>query len=481
MIDPIYSNAIIYSSLLTLLSMGLTLTYLTTKVPNFAHATFATFGTYVALTVVSLWKGNIYQNLCLALIAGGAIALAQYLLVFRPLMRRGATVVGLMITTLAIEFILLATLNIYADYLSSVFKIKSRYFLLKSYDISIAGQRGVLIVAPTLTAFTVILLHLVLTRTKFGVAMRAAIEDSSLASVMGINVNLVYAVSWFVSGALAGLSGMLIPLYSVSNPDVGAWWVVSVFAASIVGGLLSLYGAVLGGFLIGFAEIIGTSKLAVELGTWIVPYRVLISLIVIVITLLLVPEGLLGVDWRGVARTVWHKVAGLLQSPTTLFNDVKDEDWRSSLKDYLRLLAVFATLQTVALSVTYTAIISFITRFFPIRLYSYWPPVVGFVYIFMAGLIAIFAGSLFTHFWVHILGGKKEIGRTVKSIAYGSAPFLLLGWIPFLGILLAVWSLLISTKGIRQLHEMPMRKAATANILGATTLLLIPITTLVFL
>ena len=312
MIDPIVlSRAIIFSSLLTLLSIGLTLTYLTTKVPNFAHGSFAAVGAYVTLTAVELWKGNPYHFLLLALVIGGVIALAQYLIVFRPLIRRGATVVALMITTLAIEFILLAVMSIYADYLTRQFKIKSRYFFLSPYDIDIAGQNGVLIVAPTLVMATVTLIYLALNRTRFGVAMRAAIEDSSLASVVGINVNLVYAVSWFIAGGLGSLSGALLPLWFPGNPDMGSNIMVSVFAASLVGGLGSIYGAVLGGFLIGLAEIFGTMGLASELGSWIIPYRPLIPLIAIATTLLLAPEGLVGVDWQGVTKGIWNRIVGL--------------------------------------------------------------------------------------------------------------------------------------------------------------------------
>lgn len=304
MFDPIIlSRAIIFSSLLTLLSIGLTLTYLTTKVPNFAHGTFAAAGAYVTLTGAMAW-GNVYHCLYLAFIIGGIIALAQYVIVFRPLMRRGVTIVGLMITTLAIEFILLAVLNIYADYLSRQLKWRSRYFLLTRYDVSIAGQRGLLIVAPTLAAITVTLLYLALTRTRFGVAMRAAIEDPSLASVVGINVNLVYAVSWFLAGGLAGLSGALLPLWFPGNPDMGGKLIVSTFAASIVGGLPSIYAAVLGGFLIGLAEILGTSYLASWFGAWIIPYRPLIPLIAIMVTLLLAPKGLVAVNWRGMVMSV---------------------------------------------------------------------------------------------------------------------------------------------------------------------------------
>jgi len=299
MIDIVLlSRALIFSSLLTLLSIGLTLTYLTTKVPNFAHGTFAAVGAYVTLTSVKLLHASPYQYLFLAPIICGLIALAQYLIVFRQLMRRGATIVTLMITTLAIEFILLAVINIYADYLSRVFKIRSRYFLFSSYDIRVAGQRGLLIVAPTLAAVTVTILYLVLTKTRFGVAMRAAIEDSSLASVMGINVNMVYSVAWFIAGALGGLSGALLPLWFPGNPDMGSRIIVSTFAASTVGGIYSIYGAVLGGFLIGLAEVLGTSSLATLFGPWIIPYRPLIPLIAIVITLLIAPSGLAGVNWQ---------------------------------------------------------------------------------------------------------------------------------------------------------------------------------------
>lgn len=299
MIDVLLlSRAIVFSSLLALISLGLTLTYLTTKVPNFAHGAFVTVGAYITLTAVDVWQGNPYPYLVLALLIGGLTALAQYIVVFKPLTQKGTTTIGLMITTIAIEFILFALINIYADYLSRTFKIRSRYFLLTGSDISVAGQRGLVIIAPVLTAMTVVLLYFILTKTKFGVAMRAAIESPSLASVVGINVNLVYAVSWFISGGLGALSGALLPLWFPGNPDMGSKMIVSAFAASIIGGQLNIYGAVLGGFVIGLAELLGTSYLASWLGAWVIPYRPLVPLVAIAVTLLLAPQGLMGVNWR---------------------------------------------------------------------------------------------------------------------------------------------------------------------------------------
>ena len=307
MVDPILlSRTIIYSSLLTLLSLGLTLTYLTTKVPNFAHASFSTVGVYVirTLTAEVFLGGNVYNYLIIAFIFGGAVALIQYLLILRPLIRRGASIIALMITTLAVDFILVALMNIFADYLSHTFQIRSRYFLLTTSDIKIAGQNGILIIAPALIIVVVSVLYLALTRTTFGIAMRAAIEDSSLASVVGINVNLVYSVSWFIAGALAGLSGGLIPLYIPGNPDIGTQLLLSMFAASTVGGLFNIYGAVVGGFLIGFAEILGTTYISSIVGPWVIAYRQIVPLIAIAITLLLSPRGILGADWKKALRSV---------------------------------------------------------------------------------------------------------------------------------------------------------------------------------
>jgi branched-chain amino acid transport system permease protein len=473
MIDFILlSRAVIFSSLLTLLSIGLTLTYLTTKVPNFAHGTFAALGAYVTLTAVKLWLGNPYHFLFLALLIGGIIGLAQYLIVFRPLTRRGATVVGLMITTLAIEFILLAVMNIYADYLSTQFKIRSRYFLLSYYDINIVGQKGILVVSLMLAAVTVTFLYLALTRTKFGVAMRAAIEDSSLSSVVGINVNMVYAVSWFIAGGLGGLAGALLPLWFPGNPDMGSKVIISVFAASIVGGLGSIYGAVLGGFLVGLAEILGTSALASEIGAEVIPYRPLIPLIAIAITLLLAPEGLTGVNWRGITKGIWNRTVGFMRIPSETFKSVKDENsfGQDSIRHYLKLLVAFAILQTLlftSIPEYYVAITSFIAIFVPIVFFTHWPPLSGFIYIFIGGLIAAQGFSLLTHVWVNVLGGKKKLGQTIKSVTYGSTPLLVLGWIPFLGIAFIIWSIKVSIIGIRELHEVSTKRAVAAFILGA--------------
>jgi len=132
--------------------------------------------------------------------------------------------------------------------------------------------------------------------------MRATIENPDLSGVVGINVKLVYGVSWFLGGGLAGIAGALMSMWFQGDPNLGPMMIPSIFAASIAGGFFSIYGAIAGGLLVGFTEILGTRFLAGEFGSWIIAYRPLIPLIFIVVTLLVVPKGLASINWYKVRR-----------------------------------------------------------------------------------------------------------------------------------------------------------------------------------
>ncbi|MEM2932393.1 MAG: branched-chain amino acid ABC transporter permease [Nitrososphaerota archaeon] len=299
---PLIRDAIIFASLLTMLSTGLTLTYMTTKVPNFAHGDFATMSIYLNLALVHLLGLSPYLGVVPSFFFGGLIALILYIAVLRPLLNRGANYVILMIATIAYDMILISIINIIADYLNRVYKILTRLFQLKGFDLEFIEQPMIFIVAPVMSILIISLLYFFLNKTKFGIAMRAAIENPSLAEVIGININLTYAFSWFISGGLAGIAGALLPLYMTCNPDIGVRLLISVFAASIVGGLTNIYGAFLGGLVIGLAETLGTGYLSIMIGPWIVPYRPVIPLGLMLLTLLFAPRGLTGIDWRKLLR-----------------------------------------------------------------------------------------------------------------------------------------------------------------------------------
>ena len=301
-LDPIFSDAIIFASLLALLSIGLTLTYLTTRVPNFAHASFATIGVYIALVATRVWESSPYIAIPIAFVISGIVAVALYTFILKPLIRKGASQAIQMVATLAFDLVVIAILNIFADYIVNTYQVTSREFTLRSYDVEFMGLPLIVFAAPITIAILAITLHIVLRKTKFGIAMRAATENSDLSGIVGINVKLIFRISWLLGGGIAGIAGALMSLWFQGDPNLGPQLIPSVFAASIVGGFFSIYGAIAGGVLVGLTEVLGTRFLAGEFGSWLIAYRPLIPLVFIVVTLLLAPRGLAGINWSRLRR-----------------------------------------------------------------------------------------------------------------------------------------------------------------------------------
>lgn len=305
-INPLYFDAAVFASLLVLLSLGLTLTYLTTKVPNFAHASFATIGVYMTLIATRVWETNPYVAIPIAFAISGVVAVGLYVAILKPLAKRGATEAIQMIATLAFDMILIAGLNILADYLVDTFRVKSREFTLRSYDLEFMDLPMIVMVAPLAVAIIGVTLYLMLKKTKFGIAVRASTENPDLSGTVGINVKAVYGIAWMIAGGLAGVAGALMALWFLGDPNLGPILIPSIFAASIAGGFMSIFGAVAGGMLVGLTEVLGTRFLAGELGSWLIAYRPLIPLIIIVITLMFAPQGIAGINWSKLRKRIWR-------------------------------------------------------------------------------------------------------------------------------------------------------------------------------
>ena len=282
----------IYGSVLAVLCVGLTLTYKITNVPNFAHTTFAILGMYMGLIVVRIFDSNPFVALPIAFALSGAVALFLYYGILRILIKKGSTYLSLIIATLSFDILMVGIMNILADYLFQTFKIVSRDFTLRSYDIVIDGTPMVLIVSVVILVGLIVGLYYLLYQTRFGMSMRASIDNTHLAGSFGIDTNKVFAFSWFLSGGLGGIAGVLMSVWFQGDPSLSVIMLPSVFAGSIVGGFSSIYGAIIGGLIIGFSEILGTSALATILGYWVIPYRPIIPFLFIIFTLLLFPKGI---------------------------------------------------------------------------------------------------------------------------------------------------------------------------------------------
>lgn len=305
MLDPVVVDAVIFGSIFGLMSAGLTMTYLTTKVPNFSYGSVVAIGIYTAFALNRADGVNPYYSIPYAFVVGSLSSVAVYLLVLRPLMRRNSSLVALMIATLAVDSILIGILNVFTTYMKTVYLSQTSVagydpgkFPRLPGDFTIGGEPGVFVTAPLALALVTAGIYLLLSRTKFGVAMRASIENPALAKTVGINVERVYIIAWFIAGGLAGIAGPFYSLHFGSGADVGSNFIVAIFAASVLGGLSSIYGAVLGGLAVGMSEILIGTYGAALVGSWFDAYIGGIPLLFMVATLLFLPHGLVSINWR---------------------------------------------------------------------------------------------------------------------------------------------------------------------------------------
>jgi len=271
--------------------MGFTLQYITLNVPNLAYSSIAFFCTYLPLTFLIL-KLSPYMSLPFAFLLGGAISFLLFKFL-KLLKEKGMSLVGLMMATIVFDLIIYACMNIYAEYLSRNLQIYAASFSLTAYDFELLGLPGIMFVSAGACFSLIMLFTLLLMKTRFGIAMRAAVENYNLASTQGVNVDRVLSVAWFFVGGIAGVSGALYPLWFSMDPWVGARMFVTIFAACVVGGIRSIYGSILGGVLIAFSEIFVCFFLSFSF-TWIWSYRAVISMIAAVISIIGMPQGIAG-------------------------------------------------------------------------------------------------------------------------------------------------------------------------------------------
>ncbi len=309
----IFTRAIAYSGGIALAAAGITLIYMATGTFNFAHASKVAWGFYIVYAMMSLLGGSPYYYVIPAALFSAFLGFVTYFFVNRYLLKRKADMVTLMMSTLGVDLIFFAFLNVFADYLTEVYKLSARYFVMELKDPIIMRMGATEIRAVPVVSFISVILvtigiYLFMTRTNFGIAMRTTIENPELAQVLGINPEKIYLAAWLLGGGMAGLSGAFLSLTISGYPSVGMTILVTLFAGSIVGGLDSIIASILGGFLIGMVEQLGTYSLSVALGGWICAYRPIIPMVAMVITLLFFPRGLATIDWKKVLGKLGVKI-----------------------------------------------------------------------------------------------------------------------------------------------------------------------------
>ncbi len=279
-------NAVSIGSLYALMAIGLAMVFGILRLINFAHGDLIMVGSYVALLVMML--GLPFAVAAVAGLAASTLAgLVMERVAYRPM--RGAHEIAMLLTSFSV--------TIFLENLAIIlFRPTSRPFpapaVLRS--VIILGKlqvAGLDLIAIAVTALLLVALTVFVRSTNIGIAMRAASQDLLAARLMGINVNRVIAAAFAIGSLLAGVVGLLWSArVGKVDPLMGFNPVLKAFVASVIGGLGSLPGAVLGAYVLGGLEIL----LQGLLPSTLTPYRDAFVFTVLIALLLLRPNGILG-------------------------------------------------------------------------------------------------------------------------------------------------------------------------------------------
>ena len=295
MLSPVLIGAIIQTGVVIILCVGFTFTYMVEKFPNFAHTSFATLGTVLSYSLVRIYGFDPYATIPISMLTSGVLGLGLYVAIVRPIKATGAREITLTFAFFAIAQVIASLVNIFSYWYMLNQGYRTMGFSLVSRDFQWMGYPGILVVTLPVCMILVATLYIFLTRIKYGIALRAVSEDETLAASLGVNVNTIHLLSWFLTGSLAGLAGAIIPLWLYTGLGYNDKFFILVMAGSVIGGLHSVAGAVVGGFLAATAQKALGALMVAILGVSATEYESLYPMIFIVVVLMLVPQGIMGI------------------------------------------------------------------------------------------------------------------------------------------------------------------------------------------
>jgi branched-chain amino acid transport system permease protein len=285
---PQVINGLTQGSLYALVAIGFVIIFGTMNLVTFAHGEVYMVGAFVGYFALALYHLPWPIALAAGMSAGWMLGAAIEKVAFRPL--RGAGHMPPLLITIGLSIIL-------KDLAVILFGAENRPMpSLYEQTIDVAGVPvSVLqLVILALALLLIVALRLLLRGTSIGRAMRATAQDHEAAYAMGVNVNRVFNVAFALASALGAAAGVMVGLYyNTVYATMGATAGLKGFAACILGGLTSLPGAVLGGLIIGVVENLTVQFIASG-------YRDVVAFLLMVLVLVLRPQGLLGRKLRAV-------------------------------------------------------------------------------------------------------------------------------------------------------------------------------------
>lgn len=294
-------NGLIMGSIISLGAMGLTLIYGNLKFAHMAHGDFMTLAAYITLYIVTVPFLHIGLDstgiglftfgyplimafpFAIALVC--LLAIAMDYLVYRRLRNRRANTVIVAMVSLGIAIALRGFVQIIWGGDIEQYPRLSKPFFILPMDIRIPPDAIFITIVALLLTLS---LHLFLTRTKMGKAMRATSDNMELAQVTGINTDLVIRWTWIIAVGLSAIAGVLLAVFQAQLLPIMGWnFLIPLFAAVILGGIGNPYGAFIGAMIVGVSAEVSTE--------WMNPsYKPTISFAILIVMLLIRPRGILG-------------------------------------------------------------------------------------------------------------------------------------------------------------------------------------------
>ena len=268
-----------------LVAVGYSLVFGILRLINFSHGSVYAFGAMMTLFFVSTRIGIIPAIIVSALLSGVVAALVNKW-TLEPLRLKNSSKIASLITTIGVS-------NVIQNMLIIVFGSQREAFPAFMDFGSVTIGNSLVIKSSQIVVFVVgLILLLVLTiivnKTKFGLSMKAVQQNMRAASLMGIENNRVITITFFLGGVTAAIGGALLGgYYQIAYPMMGAMLGLKAFAASVLGGIGVLYGSVIGGLIVGVIESLAATYLG---GT----YRDLVAFLILIIVLIIRPNGIFG-------------------------------------------------------------------------------------------------------------------------------------------------------------------------------------------
>lgn len=296
MLEQILINTLIRGSEIASLAIGVTMIFSLLRFANFMHGELAALGAYFTYIFVAAFGLNVWVAVFFGAGLGGLVALGGDIVVFRSIRKSPGVV--LLIASLGLSIL-------YRAFIAGVWGVEALVYTDKVEKLHFIGdavitQTQIIIACVSFSAMS--FFYLLLNHTQLGLAMRAMADNIDLAKARGINVERTIRWIWFIVGSYAALGGTLIAMDTQLTPDMGLHIILIVFAATILGGIGNVYGAVIGSFIIAFLE---NAILTIDWGFLFAPfglegslylpsgYKFAVSFIALIAILIILPKGIM--------------------------------------------------------------------------------------------------------------------------------------------------------------------------------------------